>query len=114
MLVRIDTSSSQPLFTQIAAQLRGAIADGSLAKGARLPPARELAAAIDVNLHTVLKSYQQLVDEGLVEMRRGRGVTVIGQPPDADLANLARSLVEQARRIGLTAPEIRDLLENQL
>jgi GntR family transcriptional regulator len=114
VLVRIDTSSSQPLFRQIAAQVRGAIGGGSLVQGQRLPPARELADAIEVNLHTVLKAYQELADEGLVEMRRGRGVTVTGSPPDADLAALARALVEQARRVGLTTPEIRNLLEAQL
>lgn len=115
MLVRVDERSSAPLYEQIAAGLRRAVADGEVRAGERLPPAKQLASSLDVNMHTVLKAYSQLRDEGVVEMRRGRGVTVIGQASDrAELTELARDLVSRARRAGFTSREIIELLEVQL
>lgn len=115
MLIRIDPTSSRPLHEQIAAGVRRAIAEATIEPGDRLPPAKQLAASLDVNMHTVLKAYARLRDEGLVEMRRGRGVTVVGTGPDsAELIEQARRLVEDARQVGLTAEEIRQLVEVQL
>ncbi|QGG94263.1 GntR family transcriptional regulator [Actinomarinicola tropica] len=103
MLIQIDESASLPLFSQIAGQVRHAIADGSLRVGDRLAPARELAASLGVNMHTVLRAYQELRDEGLVEMRRGRGVTVSAAAPDvAPLVELATAYIAAARRRGMT------------
>jgi GntR family transcriptional regulator len=111
MLIRVDTTNGQALFEQIAGQIRGAIGREEIATGERLPAARQLAEAIGVNLHTVLRAYQELADEGLVEIRRGRGVTVTANPPLADLASIARTLVEQARRIGIGDAEIVKLVK---
>ncbi len=76
MLFRIDPTTPEPIFEQLVSQVRLAILDGTLKPGDRLPSARELAAALEVNLHTVLHAYQELRDVGLVELRRGRGATV--------------------------------------
>lgn len=115
MLVRIDPTSDRSLHEQIAAGIRRAIAESTVGPGDRLPSAKQLAASLDVNMHTVLKAYAHLRDEGLVEMRRGRGVTVVGVGPDtAGLVELARRLVDDARHAGLTAQEIRELVEVQL
>lgn len=76
MLFRIDPTATEPIFEQLVTQVRLAILNGLVAPGDRLPSARELAAALEVNLHTVLHAYQELRDVGLVELRRGRGATV--------------------------------------
>lgn len=72
MLFRVDHESPVSLADQIAVQVRSAIVSEGLAPGERLPPARELAKSLRVNMHTVLRAYQQLRDEGLIEMRQGR------------------------------------------
>ncbi len=115
MLLHLDAASPDPLFEQIAAQVRRNLADGTLSTGDRLPAARERAAGLGVNMHTVLRAYRQLVDEGLVEMRRSRGVVVTATGPKrAELTALARRLVAQARRAGLRGDEIRQLVEDVL
>jgi DNA-binding transcriptional regulator YhcF (GntR family) len=115
MLVRIDPTSDRSLNEQIAAGIRRAIVERSIGPGDRLPSAKQMAGALDVNMHTVLKAYARLRDEGLLEMRRGRGVTVLGRASaTADLVELARRLVEEGRRVGLSAQEIRQLVEVQL
>lgn len=104
MLIRVDTSSSEPLFEQIAASVRQLASSGAATPGERLPAARELAAALDVNVHTVLHAYQQLRDEGLIELRRGRGAILTGGASSvADLAGHVDALVAEARRLGVPA-----------
>ncbi len=108
MLFRVDVSAAVPLADQIAAQVRGGLVHGDLRPGERLPPARDLAAALDVNIHTVLRAYAQLREEGLVDVRRGRGAVV---RPDADpqrlrLLELARQFAGEARRLGLVEDEM--------
>ncbi|HWA77550.1 MAG TPA: GntR family transcriptional regulator [Polyangiaceae bacterium] len=111
MLVRIDASDSAPLFSQIASQLRRAIAEGKLAAGERLPAARELAEALDVNMHTVLRAYDELRQEGVLEVRRGRGVVVLETGRGrARLIELARSFVAEGARQGLGLGELKELL----
>lgn len=114
MLIVIDEGSPEPLFRQIAAQLRRAIARGAVGAGQRLPAARELAESLDVNLHTVLRAFGELREEGLVEMRPGRGVTVLGRKRQAALRERAQVLASEARRQGLSRAEILKLVEEYL
>ncbi len=119
MLTRIDTRSAQPLAAQIAASIRGSIGRGEVGPGDRLPAARELATALDVNVHTVLRAYAVLRDEGLVELRRGRGAVVCGHVDAARtlLIENATTFVTDARRLGLDETEmvrmIHDLAQAQ-
>ncbi|MBN9213353.1 MAG: GntR family transcriptional regulator [Microbacterium sp. SCN 70-200] len=96
MLLRIDPQATTPLFTQLADAVRAEVVAGRVRAGERLPSARELAAALEVNLHTVLHAYQQLRDEGLVQMHRGRGAVVTAAA--AQSAALHADLTEVARR----------------
>jgi DNA-binding transcriptional regulator YhcF (GntR family) len=112
VLIRVDPARAEPLADQIAACVRRAIADGDATAGTRLPGARELAASLDVSIHTVLAGYQRLRDEGLIELRRGRGATVRAGTPDgrAAVIELARQLVDAARRIDLDEDELLELV----
>lgn len=115
MILKVDHSSAQPLHEQIAGQIRAAIADGSVAAGHRLPPARELASGLDVNVNTLLRALQTLRNEGLVDMRRGRGTVVTGTAPrKARFIELAEQLVVEARRNGLSREQILQLVEERL
>ncbi|GHG47973.1 GntR family transcriptional regulator [Streptomyces griseocarneus] len=116
MLFRVDHSSPVTLGDQIAAAVRGAIADGSVRSGERLPPAREVAGSLGINLHTVLRGYQRLREEGLIELRRGRGAVVTAgpSPARARLTVQARQLVADARAIGLSDDELLALVRTSL
>jgi GntR family transcriptional regulator len=108
VLIRVDPARSTPLGEQIAAGVRRGIADGTVSAGERLPGARDLAASLQVSIHTVLAGYQILRDEGLIELRRGRGAVVRegAQPGRAAVIELAKELVLAARRIDLDDEEI--------
>ncbi|WP_432136962.1 MULTISPECIES: GntR family transcriptional regulator [unclassified Streptomyces] len=117
MLFRVLPDSPVPLGEQIAACVRGAIADGTATPGERLPPAREVAASLGVNVHTVLRGYGRLRDEGLIELRRGRGAAITAGPGVVDRARLTEGvhrLVSQARRLGLTDQEFLSLVRDGL
>lgn len=110
-----DSGSPEPLYGQIATQLRHAIADGELAPGSRLPSAKELAAATGVNLHTVLNAYAELRDSGLIELRPRRGAIVRPSAPRRALLYVqVRQLVDSARRQGLSRSEILELVSSEL
>lgn len=116
MLFRIDPDSPEPLFAQLAGQVRSAVAAGTLGAGERLPSARDLAASLDVNLHTVLRAYQDLRDEGLLELRRGRGA-VISARAAQDYAPLHRAIAEvvaESRRLGLAPGTTTALIKEAL
>jgi len=69
-------NDSQPIYRQLRDKVVDMILEGRLADGDALPSVRSVAAEFTLNPLTVLKGYQQLVDEGLVEKRRGRGMFV--------------------------------------
>lgn len=103
VLYTVDPSASQPLFEQLAAGIRAAIIAGTLAPGERLLAARELADSLDINLHTVLRAYQQLRDEGFLDLRRGRGAVVTERAHDyAELGARVRAVADEAQRLDLT------------
>jgi GntR family transcriptional regulator len=71
-----DWNDSQPIYRQLHARIVVMILEGVLKEGAPLPSVRSTAAEYRINPLTVLKGYQQLVDEGLVEVKRGRGMFI--------------------------------------
>ena len=110
--VEIDHSSPVPLHEQVAAAIRRAIADGEAQPRERLPPARDLAAVLGVNANTVFRGLRTLRDEGLLEFRRGRGVSVTGIAPERSaVVTKARELVEVARRYGYRPEDLAQIIE---
>ena len=96
---------------QVAAAIRRAIADGEAGPGERLPPARDLAAVLGVNANTVFRALRTLRDEGLVEFRRGRGVTVTRSAPSRSVViGKAHELVALARRYGYGLDELDQIM----
>ncbi|MFK8910927.1 GntR family transcriptional regulator [Streptomyces sp. YS-3] len=117
MLFRVDPGSPVPLGDQIAASVRRAIAEGTVEPGERLPAARALADSLGVNVHTVLRGYQRLREEGLIELRRGRGAVVVDTTSSRARAGLlvrVRELAEEARRLGLSEDELLALVRTGL
>ena len=90
----------------MAAAIRRAIADGEAAPGQRIPYAWDLAAVLGVNRNTVLRALRLLRDEGLLDMRRGRAITVTGNPELGTLTTRTRELIELARRQGYQRDEL--------
>jgi GntR family transcriptional regulator len=110
-MLGVDPSSPVPLHEQVAAAIRRAIADGEAAPGERLPPARDLAAVLGVNANTAFRALRTLRDEGLLEFRRGRGVTVTGGAPARSVVvSMARELVAVARRYGYGPDELAQIM----
>lgn len=111
MLWTVDPTDPTPLFTQLVNSVRRAIATGELSVGDRLPAARELARSLAINMHTVLRAYQDLREAGLVELRRGRGAVVRRQlDPEEALAPRLDDLLADASALGLDRDALISLL----
>ena len=110
--VKIDRNPSIQLYEQVAAEIRRDITEGEAKPGQRLPPARDLAAVLGVNTNTVFRALRLLRDEGLLEFRRGRGVSVAGTPERGAVVQRARELVEFARRQGYRTDELVAIIED--
>jgi GntR family transcriptional regulator len=110
--VKVNRSERTELHEQVAAEIRRAIADGEAGPGERLPPAKDLAAILGVNKNTVLRALRRLRDEGLLDFRRGRGVTVAGTPQRGAVVLRARELVRFARQRGYSIDELVRMIED--
>jgi GntR family transcriptional regulator len=110
---RVDRTDPALLHDQVAADIRRAIAEGEAKPGEKLPAARDLAAVLGVNTNTVLRALRLLRDEGLLEFRRGHGITVTGAAPkkSAVLAK-AQELLQVATREGYRRDELLKLIES--
>ena len=115
-----EFNDSQPIYRQLRDRVVAMILDGVLAEGDPLPSVRTVAAEYRVNPLTVLKGYQQLVDERLVESRRGRGMFInVGARELLLQGERARFLAEEwprvsatIQRLGLTPQELLDAATN--
>lgn len=87
MSIRVDPEAAVPLATQLSGQITWLLANGDLEEGDQLPPIRELAERLGINLHTVRAAYLQLDEAGLVELRRGRRARVLRYKPSAAASN---------------------------
>jgi GntR family transcriptional regulator len=114
VLIRIDPASSIPLFEQIAASVRFDASRGTLRPGDRLPAARGVAESLDINVHTVLRSYQLLRDEGLVDLRPGRGAVITVRAANyGELGEAIPRLVSQAKTLGVSVSALTAMIRQE-
>lgn len=113
MLTRIDPRSPTPLYDQIAARIRVAVAAGELGPGDALPSVRQLASRLRVNPATVVQAYRALEAEGFVEMRQGSGTFIreveAGRRADereAEAKRLVQEMMAKAARLGLGTKDL--------
>jgi len=115
--LRIDLDSSVPAYRQIVDGLRVLLVSGKLKPGAELPSVRRMALDLGVHFNTVAEAYRALADEGWLDLRHGRGATVVEReapPPSAEqldeFRNRLRSLTAETRAKGVPAAKLRSLL----
>src|SRR3984885_12045064 len=110
-LSRVNRGDPALLHEQVAAAIRRAIADGEAKPGERIPKAQDLAAVLGVNTNTVLRALRLLRDEGLLELGRGRSITVTGSAQQLAMADKVRELLRIGRRHGYGADELIQLIK---
>lgn len=118
---RVDPADPRPIWRQIEEGIVHAITRGDFAVGSPVPSVRDLARQLRVNPNTVVKVYQHLAEQGLLEVRRGEGTFVAGVPealaPRARhraLAEAAAQFAERAILQGSTAEEVLSAVEGAL
>jgi len=100
MLLTIDTNDPRPIYQQVADGIKELIARGKLAEGTPLPPVRQVAADLGVNLNTIAAAYRALQDDGLIVIKHGSGAVVASRTtmgersPDELLRQLRAALTE--------------------
>jgi len=109
--VKVDRDEPLDLHEQVAGEIRRAIADGEAKPGERLPPAKDLAHVLGVNTNTVLSALRELRNEGLLEFRRGRGITVTGTPERGAVIERAKELLNYARTQGYKPDELIQIIQ---
>jgi GntR family transcriptional regulator len=121
MRLRIEPSSGVPITRQIIDQIRTQCAGGNLAGGDKLPSVRELARELAVNQNTILRVYERLTAEGLLERRHGAGTYVSDSLPGNQLRGQRVALREEIRRVaeramvlGLEPAELHEMLDRAL
>ena len=118
MFVTVDERDARPLYQQLVDEIKTLIARGELAEGTLLPPVRQVASDLGVNLNTVAFAYRRLQKEGLIRVKNGSGAVVISQTlkekPDDRLRAQLRTALTQLILSGLKPPEIKTLINEEL
>lgn len=118
MYITIDERDGRPLYQQLVDEIKTLIARGELAQGTSLPPVRQVASDLGVNLNTVAFAYRRLQKEGLIRVRHGSGAVVISQTLGTNqedrLRSQLRTALTQLVLAGLKQPEIKALINEEL
>lgn len=109
----VNRDESVPIYDQVAAAIRRAIADGEAKPGERMPPAVDLAEVLGVNKNTVIRALHLLREEGLLDFTRGRGVRVVGTPQQSAVLTRINELLAFAREQGYRREEVVSIIEAQ-
>jgi GntR family transcriptional regulator len=120
LFIRIEPSSSVPVYRQIIDQIKYSVVAGVLKEGDKVPSVRELAATLAVNQNTILKVYNELCREQVLKIVRGDGTYVSSSKqaiPTAErektVANTLREAVVQAIHLEVSLQQAKELLETE-
>ncbi len=118
MYITIDETDRRPVYRQVADEIKGLIARGELLEGMALPPVRQVAADLGVNLNTIAAAYRELQKEGLLKVRHGSGALVtagrVSQQNDAELRKGLRASLAHLALAGLPRAEIVEIVNEEL
>ncbi|MEM1227948.1 MAG: GntR family transcriptional regulator [Planctomycetota bacterium] len=121
MFFSVDPSNGVAIYAQIVRQVKFAVAEKTLRPGQLLPSVRQLSQQLAVNPNTVTRALQELQSEGITETLRGRGVIVCQDAVDrcrrqrhSILADRLAAALTEALQAGLSADEVRTLVDQQL
>jgi DNA-binding transcriptional regulator YhcF (GntR family) len=120
LTVTIDRSLKVSVYEQVASQIRQLVASGALVPGAMLPPVRQLATELGVNLNTVARAYRLLKEEGFLVIRDRTGVSVsapaksIAPTEQASRLGELRTALARLRQAGMEPDELRRLTQQEL
>ena len=118
MLLTINTADPRPIYQQVADGIKQLIAQGALQEGALLPPVRQVAADLGVNLNTIATAYRDLQKDGLIAIKHGSGAVVssrttaersqdeLMRPLRTALTELLLSGLSPSKILGLVAREL--------
>jgi GntR family transcriptional regulator len=118
MLITIHPDDQRPIYQQIVDAIKAIIARGELTEGAALPPVRQVAADLGVNMNTVASAYRELQDEGLVTVRHGSGAVVTSRTAaakgESELRAPLRTALTQLVLAGLPKTQIMHMVTEEL
>ena len=121
MLITVDAEDRRPIYQQVADEIKRLIAQGTLAEGATLPPVRQLAADLGVNLNTIATAYRELQTEGLITVKHGSGAVVTSRQTSKvsgargeELRKPLRAALTQMVLAGLRRTEILRIVTDEL
>ncbi len=126
MLITINPQDARPIYQQVVDSIKALIARGELTEGVSLPPVRQVAADLGVNLNTIAAAYRELQSEGLVTIRHGSGAvvasrTIAGKNDDVLRTPLRTALTQlilaglpRATIMNMVSEELRNLVQGEL
>lgn len=118
MYITIDESDRRPVYRQVADEIKGLIARGELREGMALPPVRQVADDLGVNLNTIAAAYRELQKEGLLKVKHGSGALVsarrVTQQNDAELRKGLRASLAHLALAGLPRSEIVEIVNEEI
>lgn len=118
MFIVVDENDRRPIYQQVADGIRALIAGGELKEGAQLPPVRQLASDLGVNLNTIATAYRELQAEGLINVRHGSGAVVASsralERTENELRRPLRNALTQLVLAGMVRSEIMGMVAEEL
>jgi GntR family transcriptional regulator len=118
MYITIDEDDRRPVYRQVADEIKALIASRELREGVVLPPVRQVAADLGVNLNTIAAAYRELRKEGLLTVKHGSGAVVnaaaVRAKKEVDSRKPLRAALAQMVISGLSRPEILAVVDEEI